>query len=226
MKVGIDAVLLGAWATVVGARTALDIGTGTAVLPLMLAQRNPDLLLDAVEMDETAAQQASENVQNSPWLNRIHIFPTAIQTFAQKATKTYDLIISNPPFWDEQMGAASPNAQRQQARHTAALTHKDLLGCVQKLLAENGRFTLILPKKQEASFVLLAAKQKLYPAHLVNVYPKPGKPAHRILLELVREKRPYTPTHLTIETEHHHQYTDEFASLTEAFYLKRMKDEG
>lgn len=216
-KVGTDGVLLGAWADVAGRQQALDIGTGTGLLALMLAQRNPALQVDAVELDEGAAAQAAENVAGSPWGERVRVWQTAVQTFHPPTR--YDLIISNPPFFAAGQHMAAPDAARRQARQTTTLSFADLLACVGRLLGENGRFCLILPVLAGREFVQLAEERGLWCGRETAVCPKPSKPPHRLLLELGWEKREPERDRLTIETEQHHVYTRAFGALTAGFYV-------
>lgn len=217
-KVGTDGVLLGAWTEVAGQQRALDIGTGTGLLALLLAQRNPALRVDAVELDVATAEQAAENVAASPWGDRVRVWQTAVQTFTPSAP--YDLIISNPPFFAADQHMAAPNAARRQARQTTTLPFAELLDSVGRLLGENGRFCLILPIAAGREFVQLAAARGLWCGRETAVSPKPTKPPHRLLLELGWEKRPLVRDRLTIETEQRHVYTRAFEELTAGFYLQ------
>lgn len=141
MKVGTDGVLLGAWVNLNGAESEiLDIGTGTSLIALMMAQRC-EANVDAVEIDESSASQAVENIAASPWSDRVEVYCTAIQEF--RPTKKYDLIVSNPPYFCNSL--LSPNAERNNARHTTSLSFNDLIESVMRLLTQEGRFALILP---------------------------------------------------------------------------------
>ena len=221
-KVGTDGILLGAWANVAGAKRALDIGTGTGLLALMLAQRNPTVQLDALELDVASSEQAAENVIVSPWKERIQVWQTAVQDFAP--AQPYDLIITNPPFYPAEQHSLAPNKARQQARQTTTLPYAVLLESVVRLLGENGRFCLILPVETGRGFVARAEERGLDCWRETAVRPTPTKAVHRLLLELGWrrdgvEKRPFASTSLTIETEQRHDYTAEFKALTDDFYL-------
>ncbi|MCA9963417.1 MAG: methyltransferase [Anaerolineales bacterium] len=218
-KVGTDGVLLGAWADVAGRQRALDIGTGTGLLALMLAQRNPALRVDAVELEADAAAQAAENGAASPWGERVRVWQTAVQDF--HPTTRYDLIVSNPPFFAADQHLAAPDLARRQARQTATLSFADLLDSVVRLLGENGRFCLILPVAAGREFVQLAGERGLWCGRETAVFPTPSKPAHRLLLELGWEKHEPVYDRLTIETEQHHVYTRAFGGLTANFYVKQ-----
>lgn len=143
MKVGTDAVLLGAWADISGAKSILDIGTGCGVIALMLAQRAADANVAAVEIDDLSAHQAGENFKNSPFAQRLKIFHTRIQDFKDDAVK-FDLIVSNPPFFSKSL--LPPNARRTIARHTEALSFDELFGAAERLLSPSGRFSIIVPQ--------------------------------------------------------------------------------
>ncbi len=142
MKVGTDGVLLGAWASLDGEESnILDIGAGTALIALMMAQRNPLSHIDAIEIDEASADQAAENIAASPWRDRISLYKCAVQEF--ESHRKYDLIVSNPPFFCNSL--LPPKAERSAARHTITLSFEDLLFAVERLLSDGGRFALILP---------------------------------------------------------------------------------
>lgn len=141
MKVGTDGVLLGAWATT-GERM-LDIGTGTGLIALMLAQRCAHAVVDAVEIDEAAAEQARENVAASPFADRVNVVNVEIQKFTPMNGVRYDVVVSNPPYFQNALG--SPDEKRHTARHTDSLSYRELLDAVTRLLREDGRFCIIIP---------------------------------------------------------------------------------
>lgn len=219
MKVGTDGILLGAWADVDGCRSALDIGTGTGLVALMLAQRGSQLqTIDAVEIEERAFKQAADNIRNSPWQDRTRIFHTAVQDTAFMANRSYDLIVSNPPYWPEESGTSSPHRARKYSRQTLSLTHEDLLACAQEMLAENGRICLILPTAAGNDILTRAERYQLFPSRLTEIKPVPYKPPHRILIQLERGKRPCCKNSLIIEKGPRHEYTETFIALTQDFY--------
>lgn len=223
-KVGTDGILLGAWAAVLGVERALDIGTGTGLLALMLAQRKADLQVDAVEIDQASAYQAAANVLASPWANRVRVWQTAVQAFAP--SQPYDLIITNPPFYPADQHSHAPDVARRQARQTTTLPYDDLLDSVVQLLGENGRFCLILPVETGRWFVERAQESGLVCVRETAVQPTLAKPVHRLLLAFgwrgaVGEKRPLLSDTVTIETEQRHIYTPQFKALTNAFYLNQ-----
>jgi tRNA1Val (adenine37-N6)-methyltransferase len=219
MKVGTDGILLGAWAAVAEAQTMLDIGTGTGLLALMLAQRQPTAVIHALELDAASAQQAADNVQASPWTNRVQVWHTAVQLYAQRSLQQYDLIICNPPFWQANAGTHAPQPARHLTRHTTTLTHEDLLACVTTLLADNGRFCCILPMAAGQALLRQAAACNLFCHKSTEVKSLPGKPAQRLLLELGWGERLCQTARIIIENGRRHDYTSEFISLTQDFYL-------
>jgi len=141
MKVGTDGILLGAWASTDSPQTILDIGTGTGLIALMMVQRYPQARVDALEIDEASALEATNNVRNSPFTNHVNVTHISLQLFAEHTPHHYDLIVSNPPFFNSGLA-------RNAARHVHTLPHEDLIFCTKKLLNEKGQFCLILPKKE------------------------------------------------------------------------------
>lgn len=187
MKVGTDGVLLGAWAPVEGIKRALDIGAGTGVLALMLAQRQPSAEVIGVEVDEQAASQAKVNVANSPFSERVVIEHLSIQSYAQNpAAGTFGLIVSNPPFFTG--GVLSDNQERASVRHTVKLSHQDLLRSVQRLLSPTGKFCTVLPLLEGLRFEELAATYQFHLTHKCEIRPRIDKPINRLLLQF--EKQP------------------------------------
>ncbi|NDV45743.1 methyltransferase domain-containing protein [Paludibacter sp. 221] len=218
MKVGIDGVLLGAWADVKNANNILDIGTGSGLIALMLAQRNPDATITAIDIDENAILQSEINIKNSPWGNRIEVGKNSLQDFMLSSTKKYDLIVSNPPFFINSMKA--PEDTRTTARHTDTLTHEELITYSKALITPKGKLCIILPINEGEKCIDFAENSGLFCNKKVSVFPKPGSPAKRLLLGFSLEKRERENTHITIESETRHQYTPEFTQLAKDFYLK------
>lgn len=215
MKVGTDGVLLGAWAATEKALTILDAGTGTGVIALMSAQRNPLARIDAIEIEPDACRQAIENIRASRWKERIQVWESALQTFSPP--HLYDCIVCNPPFFIN--STKTPDRGRTLARHTDSLPHEELLEHASRLLAPAGNLCVILPAENEELFLRQAGNAGLYAQHITRVHPIPGKPPKRCLLRLGR-KSVDTPTedHLTIELSRH-QYSEEYIRLTHEFYL-------
>jgi tRNA1Val (adenine37-N6)-methyltransferase len=217
MKVGTDGVLLGAWCNTENTSCILDVGTGTGLIALMLAQKS-DAKIVAIEIDEEAAMQAKDNSSESKWKNRISIVHTSFQDFTKTSTEKFDLIVSNPPFFVNSLKA--PTTNRNLARHTDNLSHKDLLVHSKRLLSENGRLCLILPLTEGLSFIKLAREMNIHCHKLVYVYPRIGVDAKRVLLEFGLAKQQTIESTLTIEETERHNYTPEFIELTREFYLK------
>jgi tRNA1Val (adenine37-N6)-methyltransferase len=218
MKVGMDGVLLGAWADPSGAERILDIGTGTGLIALMMAQKNNLAQIDAVEVDPEAFQEACFNIQQSHWSERIHPELCSFQEFAERTNLKYDLIVSNPPFFTN--GVKAPVENRAQARHSDSLPLDVLISGAAGLLRGNGRIALVLPVESIQEIMQLADLNKLYIALLCKVKPNPQKPEFRILIELANSPCTIQESELMIEFEKHHDYTPEYKALTKDFYLK------
>ena len=222
MKIGTDGVLLGAWADVAQASSILDIGTGTGILALMAAQRHSTALIHAVELETDAYQQAKDNVAESPWKERIKVIHRSIQEYAkQPLIDRYDAIISNPPFFEVEANTAIQDSARRHARNTSALTFSDLLDCVQLLLAAEGIFSLVLPLQEGLYFIKLAKEKGFFLKRKVEVIPRMGKAANRLLIELVKYATKETRTTLIIRNEgkEYHDYTEGYVLLLKDFYL-------
>lgn len=219
MKVGMDGVLLGAWTDTSAAERILDIGTGTGLIALMMAQRNDSALIDAIEIDPEAFEEAKMNFQESAWSNRIRIECCSFQDFAEQTDRKYDLIVSNPPFFAKD-GLKAPAQNRAQARHSDSLPLDVLISGAVNMLAENGKIALILPVESLEETQLLGLSNKLNISRLYRIKPNPIKPDFRILVELVQSECTTIEERLMIEFETHHDYTAEYKSLTKEFYLK------
>lgn len=219
MKVNTDGILLGAWSDLDDKRDALDIGTGTGLIALMLAQRSEDLRVTGIEIDQNSFHQASENAKQSVFSSRMYIIHDSVQQYAQTATIKYDLIVSNPPFFSG--GTFSANENKANVRHTIKLSHADLLISVQKLIALNGHFDLILPYMEGLRFIELAAKYDFYPTHVTEVRSKVDKPVERLLIRLAyKVQNPLTQNQLVIhQSNEANDYSVDFINLTKAFYL-------
>jgi len=218
MKVGTDGVLLGAWTSLSHhPDTILDIGAGTGLIALMLAQRSAAETIDAVEAEGAAFEECVENFEASPWGDRLFCYHAGFADFAEEIEDRYELIVSNPPYFESQVGGADP--ARDRARQLAALPFDVLLGGVAQLLAPKGRFSAILPFAAEGVFLQEAESRGLYPSRLTRVKGNPTAPVKRSLIECTREAGPCEEHTLTIEWERH-QYTPEYTALTRDFYLK------
>ena len=218
MKVGMDGVLLGAWVDPSGAERILDVGTGTGLIALMMAQKNHDALVDAIGIDEDAYREASLNARQSAWNERIQVEWCSFGEFAASTTQKYDLIICNPPFFTN--GVKAPVQNRAQARHSDSLPLTDLISGATRLLSKNGRLALILPFEGLAEIEQLAEYNHLSVSRLCRIKPNPQKPIFRILIELTNTTCEISNESLLIEFETHHDYTPEYKELTRDFYLK------
>jgi len=220
MKIGTDGVLLGAWTnTNQYPNTILDIGAGTGVIALMLAQRCDAPTIDALELDENAHEQAVENFENSPWGDRLFCYHAHLYEFALEIDDTYDLIVVNPPFYEEDY--KTPEAARNRARFEDAMPFDLLVGAVAKLLSTNGQFNIIIPHKREADFISLSAKANLHPTHLTRVRGNTNADIKRSMIRFVFNAPSDQPNidELIIEHERH-QYTEAYQALVKDFYLK------
>ncbi len=217
MKVGTDGVLLGAWADVAEATSILDIGTGTGLIAIMLAQRNAIAQIHGVEIDEATCKQAKQNMENAIWSDRLTAFPVAIQEFATTTSNTYDHIVSNPPFFTG--GTFSDNQDRNSIRHTVKLPHGDLLIAVRKLLQPKGKFSLILPYLEGLRFEEIATTYNLHCTRKLEVQAKADKPIERLLLQFERTAKTQIVEKLVIQREGRNDWTDEYINLTKDFYL-------
>jgi len=219
MKVGTDSVLLGAWCPIENNPfSVLDIGAGTGILSLMIAQRTNAEQIDALEIDEDAYEQCVENFENSPWGDRLFCFHAGLDEFVDEPEDEYDLIISNPPFYSEDY--KTENSQRDLARFQEAMPFEDLIEAADLLLSENGIFAVIIPYKEEEKFIDLCAEVELYPVKVTRVKGTPTTEIKRSLLAFKRyELSTLTADELVIEINRH-EYTDDYINLTKDFYLK------
>jgi tRNA1Val (adenine37-N6)-methyltransferase len=219
MKIGTDGVLLGAWAPVEqNPFSILDIGTGTGIIALMLAQRSTAQQIDALEIDEQAYEQATDNFENSPWNDRLFCFHAGLDEFMEEPEDEYDLIVSNPPFYAEDY--KTNNDQRDLARFQDALPFEDLIEAADLLLSENGILAVIIPFKEEDRFLAIAKEFELYPTRITRVKGTSTAEIKRSLLALSRNKTTlFSIDELTIEIGRH-EYTPEYIALTQDFYLK------
>ncbi|NND64136.1 MAG: methyltransferase [Flavobacteriaceae bacterium] len=218
MKIGTDGVLLGAWVDVsFEPDSILDIGSGTGIIALQLAQRSSAEIIDAVEIDEDAYEQCQENFEASPWGDRLFCYHAAIQEFASEMDESYDLIVSNPPFYSEDY--KSDDIARDTARFNDALPFRHLLVCAEHLLSEKGIFALVIPKKEEKAMIELAKEVGLFPNRICRVRGTMTSEEKRCLIEFSRIQTEAQEETLTIETSRHN-YTPEYIELVKDFYLK------
>lgn len=248
MKVGTDGVLLGAWCPLMEFRSegvkefrsegvpsaplnssfaasehlhitkVLDVGTGSGLIALMLAQRLPQAQITAIDIDNGAVEQAKYNFSISPWADRLQCHQQALQEV--EGNSIYDLIVSNPPYF--QASLKNPDSQRAMARHTDTMSYDELLANSARLLKEEGILALVLPIEAEQQIIALAQTYELYPTHITHVYPKPGKAAKRLLiafslLPIANSTSPIANS-LTLESETAPR-SEEYKELTKDFYL-------
>jgi Predicted O-methyltransferase len=213
MKVGTDGVLLGAWVESTNSTRVLDIGAGSGLVSLMIAQRSL-AQIEAIDIDEDACIQSVVNFRNSPFSDRIKGYCSSLQDFSP--THQYDLIVSNPPFFSTSL--KSSNIQRNIARHNDLLSREDLFSNTKRLLCPKGIFCLIVPIDQYASIAGVAEENKFFPKRKTVVFPTPESKPKRILLEYTSEQVSCIEDKITIETSRH-IYSEEFTRLTCDFYL-------
>ena len=218
MKIGTDGVLLGAWASInQNPFSVLDIGAGTGVISLMLAQRCYAELIDAIEIEDDAYEQCTDNFENSLWNDRLFCYHASLSEFTDEVEDKYDLIVSNPPFYSDDYKSA--NIQRDMARFENALPFEHLLESTSKLLSETGIFAVIIPFKEEGNFINLALKFGLFANKILRVKGNLASEIKRSLIEFSFTKNEIKNSELIIETERH-QYTQDYINLTKDFYLK------
>lgn len=217
MKVGTDAVLLGAWVFPNGSKEILDIGTGTGVVALMLAQKT-EAHIDAIDIDNYAFDQASQNVSESKFSNQISVFHSSLQEFAKSSTKKYNLIVTNPPYFEQSL--KSSDEQRSFARHADVLPFEELIDGVKKLLDTKGKFCLILPTLEAEKFRDLAQKKGLFLSKLLRVKSKVSKDTDkRHVMQFEFTPTEFSEKTIAVELEERHQYTNEYKDLTKDYYL-------
>ncbi|MCL4128967.1 UNVERIFIED_CONTAM: hypothetical protein GTU68_026941 [Idotea baltica] len=218
MKIGTDGVLLGAWTSLKHEpESILDIGTGTGIIALQLAQRYDAEIVDAIEIDDNAFEQAVENFENSPWGDRLFCYHASLEEFTDEIDDNYDLIVANPPFYNDTF--QSDNDARNKARFTDALPFDELTTSVAKLLSESGIFSVIIPFKEEEKFINLAKTQNLFANHICHIKGTPTSEIKRSLLEFSFAEKQVVIEDLIIETTRH-QYTETYIDLVKDFYLK------
>ncbi len=218
MKVNTDGVLLGAWATAKKPKNTLDIGTGSGLIALMLAQRF-EIKITAIEIDPQASRQAKENIQKSKWANNIMVVNTSFQDFWQTTDSQYDFIVCNPPYFANSL--KTNNKARDFARHNDSLSNSELLEGVTNILSPDGTFSLILPTQEAKEFIEEAKHYNLFISKELHIKPTPQKPTKRILIELSRIKKNSNIKKETIVIENggRHNFSEEYKTLTRDFYL-------
>ena len=227
MKIGTDGVLLGAWVGVDNNPfSILDIGAGTGVISLMLAQRCNAQLIDAIEIDNNAYEQCVDNFEQSPWGDRLFCYHASLEEFVEEIEDKYDLIVSNPPFFSPSLASPSlPKGEnlmsnsRKIARFYDAMPFEDLTKSASKLLSKDGIFSVIIAFKEESNFIQLASTFKLFPNRILRIKGNSSSEIKRSLIEFSFNKNNIEIEELIIETGRH-QYTQDYINLTKDFYLK------
>ena len=215
-KVGTDGVLLGAYADVSGRKRILDLGTGTGLIALMVAQRC-DADIVAIEPDQDSFFQASENVLNSKWSGRIRIENCMLQNYRPVDTK-FDLIVTNPPFYSDSL--KNPDLSRANARHNDNLSHIDILSGAGRLLDPDGKLQLIMPFAEGSVFIAEAGKYGFFCNNILKIKSTPSAEIRRLILSFSRDKMKVIERFLTIESGKRHEFTQDYKNLTKDFYLK------
>ncbi len=218
MKIGTDGVLLGAWVSVENNPfSILDIGAGTVIIALQLAQRSNAEMVDAIEIDENAFEQCVDNFENSPWGDRLFCYHASLEEFVEEIDDKYDLIISNPPFYSEDY--KTTDESRDVARFNDALPFDELIESASQLLSDEGIFAVIIPRKEEENFIAMASEVNLFPNRICRVRGNDTSEEKRSMLEFSFENSSPKIENLTIETSRHN-YTEEYKNLVQDFYLK------
>jgi tRNA1Val (adenine37-N6)-methyltransferase len=215
-KVGTDGVLLGACANIDGARSILEIGSGTGLISIMLAQRC-DAEITAIEPDRESFDQACENVNRCNWHNRIIVVHTDLQNFIPARSK-FDLIITNPPFFSDSL--KNPDPRKSATRHNDSLSTGELLDCAVKLLKDDGSLQLIMSYVEGNVFIAEAAAYGLFCNNILKIRPLPTSEIRRLILTFSRFQEKTVEKFLTIEHGRRHEFTEEYINLTKDFYLK------
>ena len=217
MRVGTDAVLLGAWAEIKNAKKILEIGTGSGIIALMMAQRNELAQITAIDIHPESIDEATGNFAKSAWSQRLNAELISLQIFKDTNQGLFDHIISNPPYFSDSTPA--PDKSRNQARHTTTLSHQDFFLSCRQLLQTGGKISLIIPSYDSKKWMEIALVYNLCPSRITNVISYPGKTAERVLVELSTSILPLETSELFIRKGKGLGYSDEYIKLTEEFYL-------
>jgi tRNA1Val (adenine37-N6)-methyltransferase len=214
MKVSTDACILGAYTDVRKCERILDIGTGTGLLAMMLTQRNQTAILDAVEIEESAYNQAVGNIDDSVFREKINVFHSTIQQF--QTDNLYDLIISNPPFYQNHL--QSNKSQKNLAHHTISLSFEDLMASVNKFLQPNGTFVVLLPMYETSCLIEIAIQFQLFPQKQLQIRHRQNSKILRIITTFGYSEKQTLLEELIIKNPDE-TYTEEFRELLKEFYL-------
>lgn len=216
MKVGVDSVLLGAWIRPGKYANILDIGCGSGLLMLMMAQRFSRANITGVEIDSGSVKDALHNCSGSPWRDRLHIINRDFRTF--RTEDKYDLILTNPPFFKSSL--LPPEKSRAEARHEESLNLEVILPKVKSLLADNGIFALVFPYDREEELLELAGEQELYPLRILHTRNKAGAGIKRSFIEFVKKEQAQIQLETLLIRTQNNEYSAEYKELTKEFYLK------
>lgn len=218
MKIGTDSVLLGAWTSVEhNPYNVLDIGAGTGILSLMIAQRSNAEQIEAIEIDDEAFEQCAENFENSAWSDRLFCFHASLLEYMEAVDEKFDLIICNPPFYSEDY--KTKDKSRDLARFSDAMPLEHIIFAVINFLSDKGKFSVIIPHKEEENYIEEASLIDLFPNRILRVRGNEKSDLKRSLIEFSYSETPIKISELIIETERH-QYTQDYINLTKDFYLK------
>ncbi|MBR5102452.1 MAG: methyltransferase [Muribaculaceae bacterium] len=217
LKVGTDGVLVGAWAKVERSRHILDVGTGCGLIALMVAQRNSECSIKAIDIDEIAVNEARYNVSQSPCSERIEVMLADFNTLIEESGEQFDHIISNPPFFVNSL--LPPQESKAKAKHGVSLSFEKLISGAKKLLVECGRLSIITPADCYEQIIAITRNEKMNVSRLTKVIPVEGHEAKRILWEIVKGEAEIEESELTIENAER-TYTEEYKKLCCEFYLK------
>ena len=215
MKVGTDAVLLGAWVSVQNATQILDIGTGSGLIALMLAQKSK-AKIDAIEIDQASAEQAKQNFEESDWSEQLSIENISLQNYCKSATQKYDLIVSNPPFFDQSL--KSTRQEKNISKHNDSLKFNELAYGLKKLLSPDGKAAIILPVVEAKHFLDEARMEGLYLNKKLQIIPVIGTEPNRWIVEISAIRSELSEEILSIRDEQR-AYTSEYKNLTKDFYF-------
>ena len=217
MKIGTDGVLLGAWANIEQSHSILDVGSGSGLISIMLAQRS-DATITGIEIDSFASNQSIENINASPWRNRISVINTDFIVWASMAHNfsQFDHIVSNPPFFNN--GPVAPNESRAIARHCNSLGYEQLIKLSKKLLTDNGKLSIISPFERQDDIIFYSELEQIFISRLTHIYSKKGSKPTRLLWEFSKLK--CTPEYTSIAIrDTQNNFSQEYINLTNEYYL-------
>ncbi len=220
MKVGTDAVLLSAWIEPGDVKTILDVGTGSGIIALMMASRT-NAKVDAIDIDPDSCKEAGQNFSDSPFNKRLRIFNQGFTIFTSQSDRTYDLVVSNPPFFINDM--KSENHRKNKARHTDTLSYKELCYGAAQLLNSNGRLAIVLPYTESRYFIETATQHNLFLHKKLLIFPKPCFQPNRVNLEFCKEKPAKIKEEKFIIRQESGNFTQQYVDLLGKYYLSINK---